>query len=173
MRARALPILLVLPFLVAAGGSRYRNDAMRVRAFEAPLGWESQPVGSYARLLAAWETKDGGRMTLVAQKVKEGTSARALADESRPALERQGFIGIKLTEVRPAGDDSDRVVLDASIEQGRRFVKQLYVVAGSLGYVVTVAGPIAHAAAMRHDFDEAATSLSVGDSGDATPNPKR
>jgi hypothetical protein len=173
MRARALPIVLVLPFLVAAGGSRYRNDAMKVRAFEAPLGWESQPVGSYARLLAAWETKDGGRMTLVAQKVKDGASARALADESWPALERQGFREIKLTEVRPAGDDSDRVVLDASIEQGRRFVRQLYVVAGSLGYVVTVAGPIARAAAIRHDFDEAAASLSVGDSGDATPNPKR
>jgi len=173
MRARAFPIVLVLPFLVAAGGSRYRNDAMKVRAFEAPLGWESQPVGSYARLLAAWETKDGGRMTLVAQKVKAGTAAQVLAEESKPALERQGFRDIKLTTVPPAGDDSDRVVLDASIDQGRRFVRQLYVVGGSLGYVLTMAGPIAHAAAMRHDFDEAATSLSVGDYGDAAANPKR
>jgi hypothetical protein len=174
MRARALPILLALPFLVAAGGgSRLRNDAVKVRGFEAPLGWESQPVGSYARLIGAWETKDGGRMTLVAQKVKDGASARSLADESRPALERQGFRDIKLAAAPPAGDESDRVVLDAVIDEGRRFVKQLYVVSGNLGYVVTMVGPIARAAAMKHDFDEAATSLSVGDSGDAAANPKR
>ena len=72
MRPRLALLVSLLPFLVAAGGQRFRNDAMKVRGFEAPLGWEQQPVGSYARLLAAWETKDGGRMTLVAQKVKEG-----------------------------------------------------------------------------------------------------
>jgi hypothetical protein len=173
MRVRALPLLLLAPFLVAAGGSRFRSDAMKVRGFEAPLGWESQPVGSYARLLAAWETKDGGRMTLVAQKVKDGASARSLADESRPALERQGFRGIKLAPVPPAGDDSDRIALDAVVDEGRRFVRQLYAVSGSLGYVVTMVGPIGRAPQMKRDFDEAAASLSVGDSGDAVINPKR
>ena len=91
MRARLALFVSLLPFLVAAGGRPYHNDAMKVRAFEAPLGWEPQPVGSYARLLAAWETKDGGRMTLVAQAVKPGTTARGLVAESRPALDRQRF----------------------------------------------------------------------------------
>src|ERR1051325_537116 len=118
MRARALPIVLLLPLLVAAGGSRYRNDAMKVRGFEAPVGWEPQPVGSYARLLAAWETKDGGRMTLVAQKVKQGASARSLADESRPALQRQGFREIKLSLSPQPSDESDRIVLDAVVDDG-------------------------------------------------------
>ena len=67
----------------------FRNDAMKVRGFEAPLGWEPQPVGSYARLLAAWETKDGGRMTLVAQKVKPGQAAH-VARRGEPAGARSG-----------------------------------------------------------------------------------
>jgi len=173
MRARALPILFVLPFLVAAGGSRFRNDAMKVRAFEAPLGWEAQPVGSYARLLAAWETRDGGRMTLVAQKVQAGTSAKSLAEQSRPALERQGFRDIKLGPVPPSGDDSDRIALDAVVEEGRRFVRQLYAVADGLGYVITMVGPIGRSPQMKRDFDEAVASLSVGDGGSAGNNPKR
>ena len=173
MRARFAVVVALLPFLVAAGGTRFHNDAMKVRGFEAPIGWEWQAVGSYARLLGAWETKDGGRMTLVAQKIKEGTRARALADESRPSLERQGFRDLKVTPVAAPGDESDRVVLDAFVDDGHRFVRQLYVTAGGLGYVVTMVGPIARSAAMRRDFDEAATSLSVGDNGDATPLPRR
>ncbi len=172
MRLRLL-LLASLPLVVAAGGGRpFHNDAMKVRGFEAPVGWEAQPAGSYARLLAAWETKEGGRMTLVAQAVKAGTRARALVDESRPALERQGFRDITLTPTPPPGDESDRLVLDAVVEAGHRFVRQLYAVSGEIGYVVTMVGPIALAPSMRRDFDEAATSLSVGDSGAAT-NPRR
>jgi hypothetical protein len=173
MRTRLALVVALLPFLVAAGGNRFRSDAMKVRGFEAPLGWEAQTIGSYARLLGAWETKDGGRLTLVAQKVKPGTTARALADESRPALERQGFRDLKIAPVAAPGDESDRVVLDAVLDDGHRFVRQLYVTAGAIGYVVSMVGPIARSAAMRRDFDEAATSLSVGDSGDATPPLKR
>lgn len=173
MRARFAVVVALLPFLVAAGGNRFRSDAMKVRGFEAPIGWEWQPVGSYARLLGAWETRDNGRMTLVAQPIKPGTSARSLADESRPALERQGFHDLKLTPVAAPGDESDCVVLDAIVDAGHRFVRQLYVTSGALGYVVTMVGPIARSAAMRRDFDEAATSLSVGDSGEATPTPRR
>jgi hypothetical protein len=173
MRARLAVVVALVPFAVAASGRPFHNDAMKVRGFEPPVGWEAQPVGSYARLVGVWETKDGGRLTLVAQKVKEGTTARALADESRPALERQGFRGIKLSPVAPAGDESDRLLLDATIDDGGRVVRQLYAVAGAIGYVVTMVGPSEHAAAMRRDFDEAAASLSVGDSGTAVAPPKR
>jgi hypothetical protein len=171
MRARSLALIALLPFLVAAGGRGFRNDALKVRGFEPPVGWEAQPVGSYARLLGAWESRDGGRLTLVAQKVKDGANARSLVDESRPALERQRLREIKLSPTPPAGDESDRLVLDAVVDDGHRFVRQLYAVAGDLGYVVTMVGPISRAPQMRRDFDEAATSLSVGDYGVA--NPKR
>jgi hypothetical protein len=162
MPARLL-LLALVPLLVAAGGRPFRNDAMKVRGFEAPVGWEPQPVGSYARLLAAWETKDGGRMTLVAQKVKEGANARSLTDESRPALQRQGFRDIKLSASPQPSDESDRLVLDAVVDDGHRFVRQLYAVADGIGCVVTMVGPIGRAPQMRRDFDEAATSLSLGD----------
>ena len=162
MRARLICVAL-LPLLVAAGGRPFRNDAMKVHAFEAPVGWEPQPVGSYARLLAAWETKDGGRMTLVAQKTKDGATARSLADASRPPLMRQGFRDIKVSTPPQPTDDSDRLVLDAIVDDGHRFVRQLYAVANGIGYVVTMVGPIARAPQMRRDFDEAASSLSVGD----------
>ncbi|MGZ3405856.1 MAG: hypothetical protein ACXVAN_05385 [Polyangia bacterium] len=162
MRSRLL-VLALLPLVVAAGGRPFHYDAMKVRGFEAPVGWEPQAVGSYARLLASWETKDGGRMTMVAQKVKDGATARALAEESRPALQRQGFRDIKLSTAPQATDESDRVVLDAVIDDGHRFVRQLYAVADGIGCVVTMVGPIARAPQMRRDFDEAATSLSLGD----------
>src|SRR5881394_1079944 len=99
--ARPLVVVALLPFLVAAGGLRsLHHDAMKVRGFEAPIGWEQQPAGSYPRLLAQWETKDGGRMTLVAQKVRAGLDAHGLAAQSQPALERQGFRAIAIADER-------------------------------------------------------------------------
>ncbi len=68
MRSRFALFVALLPFLVAAGRP-FRNDAAKVRGFDPPVGWEAQPVGSYARLVGAWETKDGARMTLVSQRV--------------------------------------------------------------------------------------------------------
>ena len=173
MRPRFLPLVALVPFLVAAGGRSFHHDAMKVRGFEPPLGWDAQSLGSYARLLAAWETKTGGRLSLVAQRVKPGTGARSLADESKPALLRQGFREIKLSDAPAAGDESDRLILDAVVDDGHRFVRQLYVTSGGIGYVVTMVGPLARATAMRHDFDEAAASLSVGDDGEAPPTLKR
>jgi hypothetical protein len=102
-------------------------------------------------------------MTLVAQKVRAGLDVHGLAAESKPALERQGFRAITIADEKPTGDDSERVRLDATVDDGHRFVRQLYAVADSIGYVLTMVGPIGRAPQMRRDFDEAATSLSVGD----------
>lgn len=157
-------VLLTLPFLVAAG--RLRNDAIGLRGFEPPLGWEQQTMSSYPRLVGVWENKQGARLTLVAQRVAASATAQSLANESRPALERQGFKRVTVTA------DGDRVRLEASIDDGRRLVRQLYAVADGFGYVVTLVGPAAHAIDLRHDFDEAAASLSVGGAPEASA-PKR
>jgi hypothetical protein len=169
MRPRLLLLVALLPLLVAAGGRSFRNDATKVRGFEPPVGWEPQQAGSYARLLGVWETKDGGRLTLVAQKVKEGTTARSLIDESTPALQRQKLRDFHIAPAPSPGDESDRATLDAVVDDGHRFMRQLYAVAGDIGYVVTMVGPLARAPQMKRDFDEAAASLSVGDSAEATP----
>jgi hypothetical protein len=170
---RALLALALLPLLAAAGGTRaYHNEAMKVRAFEPPVGWTAQPTGSYPRLLAAYEDRDHDRLTLVAQKVAPGTTARALADESRPALERQGFRNVTVTVERPPGEDSERARLEATIDDGRRVVRQLYAVTEGIGYVMTMVGPALRTWPLKRDFDEAAQSLVVGESAD-TAAPRR
>jgi hypothetical protein len=154
---RVWPLLALLPLLVAAGsGHIYRNEEKNLRAFEAPVGWELVPQASYPRLLASYSHKDGGKLTLVAQREPAGRDARALAEESRAALMRQGFQQIQLTS------EGGRVRLDALLDGGRRFARQLYIVEGGLGYVLTMTGPMSKAMAMRRDFDEAVQSLSIG-----------
>jgi hypothetical protein len=161
-------LLALVPFLVAAGGNRaYRNEALKVRAFEPPAGWNAQPTGGAVRLLVAYEDHDGGRITLAAQKVAPGTTARALADESRPALERQGLRQIVVTVERPPGEELERARLQATLGDARRVIMQLYAVTEGIGYVVTLVGPALRVHVLKRDFDEAALSLVVGDSGEA------
>jgi hypothetical protein len=59
-------------------------------------------------------------------------------------------------------EDSGRVRLDALLDGGRRFVRQLYMVDGGIGYVVSMTGPMSKVLPMRRDFDEAVQSLSLG-----------
>jgi hypothetical protein len=168
--ARFTWLLLLVPLVaVAAGGRSYRNDAFKVRAFEPPAGWTVQtlPPGGPLRLLAAYEDHDGARLTLAAQKVAPGTTARALADESRPALERQGLRGISIAVEHPPGEEQERARVEATIDSGRRVFRQLYAVTEGFGYVVTMVGAAARSHALKRDFDEAAQSLVVGDNGEA------
>jgi hypothetical protein len=169
MRSLGWMVALVPLVAVAAGGRAYRNDAVKVRAFEPPPGWtlQPQPTGGAVRLLAVYDDHDGARLTLAAQKVAPGTTARALADESRPALERQGLRGVTVTVERPPGEEIERARLEATIDRGRRVFRQLYAVTEGFGYVMTMVGAASRTHALKRDFDEAALSLVVGDSGEA------
>jgi hypothetical protein len=152
----------LLPSPARADGRSYRNEAMKVRAFEPPLGWEPQSTGSYTRLLAQWADKDGDRLTLVAARVPPATTARQLADESRPALVRQGFKSIVETSEKAPGSDQMRLSLEARLDDGRKLARQLYVINGGIGYVITMIGSAMRAPQLRRDFDEAALSLELG-----------
>jgi hypothetical protein len=155
----AMAVLLVGGGAWAVGGRAYRNDALKVR-FEAPVGWDALGAGNYPRLLAAYEDRDGGRMTLVGQKVAVGTTARALVDESRPALERHGFRNLVVSVDK---EDATRMRVEAEIESGRQLVRQVYAVTEGMGFVITIAGPASKAPQLKRDFDEAAASLLLGD----------
>jgi hypothetical protein len=170
-----LLVALAAPVAHAAPTRSYRNDAVKVRAFEPPAGWTalSVPAGSPTRLLAIYEDRDGARLTLAAQKVAPGTTARALADESRPALEREGLRGITITVERPPGEEQERARLEATIDSGRRVFRQLYAVTEGYGYVVTMVGAAARTHSLKRDFDEAALSLVVGDAGGEAPAPHK
>lgn len=158
-------LLLVGGVCWAVGGRQYRNEALKVR-FEAPVGWDALGGGSYPRLLAAYEDRDGGRMTLVAQKVAVGTTARALVEESRPALERQGFRNL-VVGVDKA--DGTRMRVEAEIGSGHDLVRQVYAVTEGTGFVVTMVGPALRAPQLKRDFEEAASSLVLGDAPVALP----
>lgn len=154
---RAFPLAVLVAFLVAAAPPRvYKNDALRVRAFAAPAGWELVPQSSYPRLLAAYVHADGGKLTLAAQKVPPGIQPIALAEQSRPALAKQGFGAIRIRK------EGDRARLEADLDGGKRFMRQVYVVDGDLGYVVTMIAPVAAAKAMGDDFEDAVRSLELG-----------
>ena len=60
-------------------------------------------------------------------------TARALIDESRAALTRQKLRDLQVTPAPSPGDDSDRATLDAVVDDGHRFMRQLYAVAGDIG----------------------------------------
>src|SRR4029079_7363241 len=113
-----------------------RNEAMRVRAFEAPAGWELAPQSSYPRLLASYSHHEGGKLTLSAQKVPATTTSMDLAEQSRMPLEKQGFTALRVHA------DGPRARLEADRDGGKRFVKQAYLVDGGIGYVVTLIGPL-------------------------------
>src|SRR5437868_5768225 len=95
----ALAALALASITAGAAGTSarsYRNEAMHVRQFEPPSGWVLAPQGSYPRLLASYSHREGGRITLSAQRVPAGTTAVQLAEMSRGPLERQGFAAVAI-----------------------------------------------------------------------------
>lgn len=151
----------------AAGAARaYRNDAMRVRAFQPPLGWERAPQVSYPRLLASYSNPEGGRITLSAAKVAPGDTAERLAENGRAGLAKEGFSAFILAP------DGDRVRLSAHQTLGKRTLAQLYLVDGDLGYVVTLVAPDDVAHRMLSDFDSAVRSLQLGPAPSASGAPR-
>ncbi len=161
MRERATRTLLIGLFSLAAIGTAaaaprlYRNEAMRIRAFDPPAGWELSPQVTYPGLLASYTHADGGRLTLAAQRVAANVDAKQLADQSRPVLERQGFSQIKLT----AEEGGQK--LEAQLDGGKRVVRQHYRVVGPFGYVVTMIVPGDKASRHQREFDDALKSLNL------------
>src|SRR5256885_604510 len=79
----------------------------------------------------------------------------------RPVL-RAATISVE----RPAGEEQERARLEATIDSGRRVSRQLYAVTEGFGYVMAMVGAAARTLALKRDFDDAAQSLVVGDSGE-------
>jgi len=142
----------------AAGTSArsYRNEAMHVRQFEPPSGWVLAPQGSYPRLLASYSHREGGRITLSAQRIAPGTTALKLAESSRAPLERQGFAALVIAA------DGARARLEATLDGGKRFARPLYLTDGGVGYVVTLIASGAAWERILADFDAAVKSLELG-----------
>jgi hypothetical protein len=156
-------VLVGLTALGAGGVRVYRNDAMRVRAFSPPAGWELAPQSSYPRLLAYYAHAEGGRITLSAERVPPSTPASSLAQRARAPLEKQGYAHLQITNA------GDRTRLEGDLDGGRRLLKQVYLVESGIGYVVTLISPTSAAPHMTADFEEALRSLQLGSESSSEP----
>jgi hypothetical protein len=148
--------LIFLLSLAATGSRAYRNDALGVRMFEPPPGWDRAPQSAYPRLLVSYSHSEGGKLTLSAQKVTPTTTAASLANDARAPLEKQGFT--RFTQKA----EGARVRVSAELDSGKRVSMQLYAVEGGFGYVLTLITPLSTAERMAQDFDAAVRSLQLG-----------
>ncbi len=139
----------------------YRNDSLHIRAFEPPPSWQPAPQANYPRILVAYSHPDGGRLTLAAQKTAAGATAEEVARQAKAGLEKQGFSDVKIAIDRDSGP-TPHALLDAKLEGGRRFLKQLYVVDGGLAYVVSLVAGRVNQPEMAKDFDWSVRSLQLG-----------
>lgn len=140
----------------AIGGRTYHNEALRVRAFDIPRGWDPAPQIGYPRVLVLATNADGARLLLAAQHVRPGATAEALANEARATLDRQGFLDLKLIPL-----EDRRTRIEAIGRDGRSALRQVYVVDGDLAWVVTLYTPAARQARALRDFDDAVRSLVI------------
>jgi hypothetical protein len=138
-----------------------RAPAQHIVAFDPPGTWERAPTPPSSRLLATWAHRDSGRLTIAAQEVGAKVDAATLFDESRTSLERQGWtLGhVDRGKTTPAM----RVLVDATLDKGKRVARQLYLVEAGFAYVVTLVAPAEHAADRLRDFDDAVATLKLGD----------
>jgi hypothetical protein len=155
LRVAALLVAAAAPARASGPARALRAPAQRIVSFEPPTGWERAASPPSARLLGTWSHHDGGRLTLVADRVS-GKSAQQVFEQSRPSLEKQGW-SLGHVDRKP-----DRVVVEATLDKGRRIAKQLYLVEEGFAYVVTLVGPVEQQSERGHDFDEAVASLKLG-----------
>jgi len=154
LRLVVLSSTLTAAVATAAPSPRlFRSTAHQIASIEPPVGWDLSASPPSTRLVASWTHRDGAKLTLVAERAPSGVDASKLFDQSRPSLERQGWV-IGRTERQPA-----RVSVEASLERGKRGARQLYLVLDGFVYVLTMVAPTEQTSARSKDLDETVASL--------------
>jgi hypothetical protein len=121
---------------------------------EVPLGWTLLRQTSYPSIIAVMTHRDGGRLTLSGQPVGPAATARTLADQNRPLLEKQG---LRVERLRPEADGV--LTVEASTRDGKLAVRQLYGIRGNRGVVLTLAAASSKIPALTKDFELAWHSI--------------
>jgi hypothetical protein len=144
----------------AAGGSvrTLRAPDQRIQSFEPPSAWERAADPPSSLVLGVWSHRDGGRITLAADRVASGTVAGRVFDDSRKSLVSQGW---SLGKVDRAPNGA-RVLVEATLEHGRRIARQAYIVDGGFVYVVTMVAPAEQTADRARDFEDTVATLKLG-----------
>lgn len=115
----------------------------------------------YPQVLA-WASRGQGAeravITLVARRLMPGTSAQAFANERR-ALQIAGVRDVR-TQLQSVDGWGQRVVLDGVLDgPERRLLRQIYLVGGGFGYVLTLVAPQVQALPRLRDLEDVAGGL--------------
>ncbi|HJZ85224.1 MAG TPA: hypothetical protein VKN99_08655 [Polyangia bacterium] len=143
--------LATLAFLLAAPERSVVSDRYQVR-IDAPAGWTVLRQTAYPSMIAVMTHKDGGRLTLSAQRARAGDTVEAVAERNRAALERTGM---QTGKVGPSSIGEGTVELTATTRDGKLQVRQLHFLHGSTEFALTLTAPPPKMAAYAKDLDAA------------------
>jgi len=143
------PLAIAL-LLFAPSDRTVVNEHYNVR-IEAPVGWTVQKLVAYPSVVAVMAHRDGGRMTLSAERARSAETAQTLAERNRAAMEKKGM---KVTHLSPL-PGNEAVELEATTAKGDLAMVQVYFVRGLWGFSLTLAAPPSKIAQYTHDLDVA------------------
>ena len=165
MRRAAVPLALALLALAALVLPRARGEVDRDTyrsstwgvEMVVPPDWELSEQTSYPGILAsAMFREGGGRLTLAAQVVAPGETARAYAERNRATLERLGY-RVEPLSLHPTG----AVVLKAETPTRARRLRQAYLVRDTRAFIVTLATRTDSTRSYDRAFDDTLRSIVV------------
>jgi hypothetical protein len=147
------PLAIAL-LLFAPSDRTVSNEHYNVR-IEAPVGWTVQKQIAYPSVIAVMAHRDGGRMTLSAERARSAETAQTLAERNRAAMEKKGM---KVVRTSPL-PGNDAVEIEATTGKGDLAMVQVYFVRGLWGFSLTLAAPPSKIAQYAHDLDVAWRSV--------------
>jgi hypothetical protein len=148
-------LLLLALVLLAPTDRTVISERHQVR-IDAPLGWTVLKQTAYPSVVAIMTHREGGRLTLSAQKTRPGETVEALVASNRPALEQQGVV---IDRVAPSSAGEGVTELTGHSRNGRIALRQIYGIRGSWGFVLTLSGPPSKMTQFAHDLELAWHSL--------------
>lgn len=159
--ACAAVLLSPLPASASPSQRLVKSPPHKLQSIEPPPGWELSPSPPSSRLIATWSHREGARLTLAAEAVPNTLDAAQLFQRSRASLERQGWSIGPVTRT-PGKNGVQRVVVDATLDKGKRSARQLYVVEDGFAYVLTLVSATEQTLARQREFDETVASMRIG-----------
>jgi hypothetical protein len=115
-----------------------------------PRDWELSAQASYPGILAAGVHRPGkGRLTLAAQTLQPGDTAKVYAERNRQALKKVGFRVEDLSQ-----HQTGAYVFDAMSPDRKRRLRQGYTTHDGVAYVLTIAAPAQSMKSYLRTFDD-------------------
>src|SRR5262249_22561953 len=135
-RLEAMPILALFLTIFAPSERTVTNEHYNVR-IDAPAGWTVLKQVAYPNVIAVMSHRDGGRLTLAAERARSAETAQSLAERNRASMEKKGM---RVRRLAPLGGN-DAALVEASTADGALLMRQVYFVRGLWGFSLTLAAP--------------------------------